>query len=119
MRLNLLIGSMGPPGPEPEEPKCQNPDVRPRAGSKTLGDPRPKLSATRAIKGSESSEGYWVNGESPERVMRTPRETANPDVSGFVSRACRSGFRESGAGDESLAGARTERAVGSRERTRR
>ncbi len=106
MRLNLLMG-VDRGLVEPESHKCLNPDVRPRSGAKHPGDPRAKLSATRAIAG-EYVHSYLVNDAPSEYVMKTPFETANPDVSGFTSRACRSAPRNTRAGDESLSGAMTE-----------
>ena len=133
MRLNLLIGvshrysppnsisprrSSGPSGtvvkppwgpPTPDyEPEEGRPHIntRQRPGDKLSGDPRPKLSATRAIS-HELVPSYMVNSSADQYVPRTPEETANPDVSGFKTRVYKSP-KNTGVGDESFGAALQE-----------
>jgi hypothetical protein len=111
MRLNMLI-AVGAPE---EEPSCGKPhiNVRPRSGDKHPGDPRPKLSATRALS-HESQHSYIVNSSADQYVPKKPFETANPDVSGFTSRLCRTPPRSTGVGEESLKAAMQELRCGKR-----
>ena len=107
----MLIG-VGVPEKEPE---CCVPhiNVRPGSGKKAPGDPRPKLSATRAIS-DEYFHSYKVNSSNDQYVPKVPYDTMNPDVSGFTSRLCRSPPRSTGVGEESLKSAMQELRCGKR-----
>lgn len=134
MRLNLLIGvgpervsprkgegrSSGVPAPwgPPRadfEPETGGPHIntRQRPGNKHPGDPRPKLSATKAIS-HEYLPSYMVNSSSDQYVPKTIEETMNPDVSGFTSRVCRSPPRNTSVGDEGFGAALDELKCGKR-----
>jgi hypothetical protein len=112
MKLNMLI-AVGAPE---EEPSCGKPHInlaKQRPGTKHPGDPRPKLSATRALS-DEVQHSYIVNSSADQHVPRKPFDTANPDVSGFTSRLCRSPPRRTSAGEESLKSAMQELRCGSK-----
>jgi hypothetical protein len=111
MRLNMLI-AVGAPE---EEPSCGKPhiNVHPRSGKKLPHDPREKLSATRAIS-HEVQHSYIVNSSADQYVPKKVFDTANPDVSGFTSRLCRSPPRNTSAGEESLKSAMQELRCGKR-----
>jgi hypothetical protein len=111
MRLNLLFGV---PVPE-KEPECGGPSIRthPKSGAKHPGDPRSKLSATRAIS-DEYFHSYKVNSSDDQFVPKTPADTMNPDVSGFTSRLCKTPPRNTKAGDESFGAALSELSSGKR-----
>jgi hypothetical protein len=105
MRLNLLIGVGAPE----VEPHCGRPhiDVQPRSGKKHPGDPRPKMNPVRPIAG-EPEHAYIVNSSADQYVPKRVFDTANPDVSGFTSRLCRTPPRNTGVGDESFKAALEE-----------
>jgi hypothetical protein len=102
-------------GAPEEEPSCGKPhiNVHPREGRKLPGDPREKLKATRSLT-NESISSYIVNSSADQYVPKKPFETANPDVSGFTSRLCRSPPRRTSAGEESLKSAMQELRCGSK-----
>jgi hypothetical protein len=106
MRINILFGV---PVPE-KEPECGKPHInlaKQRAGTKPKGDPRQKLSSTRAIS-DEYFHSYKVNSSDDQYVPKIPHDTMNPDVSGFTSRLCRTPPRNTSAGEESLKSALKE-----------
>jgi hypothetical protein len=94
---------MAPLGCCQEEPN-QLPEHSSRSGAKLPGDPRPKLSATRALS-HEYVHSYFINDAPSEEVPKVVARTSNPDVSGFVSQACKSPCRSNSPGDETLVGA--------------
>ena len=102
-------------GAPEEEPSCGKPHIKthPKAGKKPEGDPRSKLSATRAIS-DEYFHSYIVNSSNDQYIPKKPYDTANPDVSGFTSRLCRTPPRNTNAGDESLKNAMQELKCGSK-----
>jgi hypothetical protein len=93
----------GPPGVD-YEPEIGDPNIRThrRSGEKHPGDPREKLDSTRGIT-HEYMHSYLVNSSADQYVPKTPEVTANPDVSGYTTRVCRTPPRNTNAGDESFA----------------
>jgi hypothetical protein len=103
-------------GAPEEEPSCGKPHInlaKQRSGTKPKGDPREKLSATRSL-ADETQHSYIVNSSADQYVPKKPFDTANPDVSGFTSRLCRSPPRRTSAGEESLKSAMQELRCGKR-----